>query len=287
MFGYVRPLKSDLLVKEFSYYRAVYCGLCKQIGREYGQAARLTLGYDLTMLAVLLLSLSDEPREIRPETCVLNPIRKKPVMQEHTILSACAALSVILVWYKASDDTSDGKRWQGNAVHLALRSAYEKAAGHFETLIPRIETELRTLADIEAGPPDLRAAECFGRLLGEIFSAAVQTVFSPDHPARQRPMIDAISLIGHDLGCWIYLVDAIDDWQEDTDNGRWNPLGGRSRTEACAQASERLEQLERSLDLTAALLPYQQDSGIIRNIIIDGLPDMRRQIIAGTKPGRL
>lgn len=287
MFGYVRPLKSDLLIKEFSYYRSVYCGLCKQIGRDYGQMARLTLGYDLTMLAALLLSLSDAPREVRPETCILNPIRKKPVLQEHAVLSVCAALSVILVWYKATDDTTDGKRWQGSGVQLVLRRAFSKASGRFESLIPRIETELKVLADYESGPSDIAASEPFGRLLGHIFRAAAETVFNPGHPCRQRPVIDAIDLIGHDLGCWIYLLDAIDDWQDDTDNKRWNPFGGRSRSEACEQADERLRQLEASLDRTAALLPYHQDSGIVRNIIVDGLPDMRRHIISGTKPERL
>jgi hypothetical protein len=55
MFGYVRPLKPELLVREFSRYKSIYCGICKQIGHDYGQLPRLALGYDLTLLAVLLL----------------------------------------------------------------------------------------------------------------------------------------------------------------------------------------------------------------------------------------
>ena len=41
MFGYVRPYKSEMLVREFEQYKAVYCELCRVLGREYGLLARL------------------------------------------------------------------------------------------------------------------------------------------------------------------------------------------------------------------------------------------------------
>ncbi len=41
MFGYVRPLKPELLVREYSQYKAVYCQLCRVLGQEYGPLAGL------------------------------------------------------------------------------------------------------------------------------------------------------------------------------------------------------------------------------------------------------
>ena len=35
MFGYLQIEKEELLVKEFETYKAVYCGLCKQMGKDY------------------------------------------------------------------------------------------------------------------------------------------------------------------------------------------------------------------------------------------------------------
>ena len=29
MFGYVKPLSDELLVKEHNFYRATYCGICR------------------------------------------------------------------------------------------------------------------------------------------------------------------------------------------------------------------------------------------------------------------
>lgn len=77
MFGYIKPFKGMLRVCEYETYKAVYCGLCKQLGREYGPFARLTLSYDFTFLALLDLSLSGEHLAFAPGRCMLNPGSEK------------------------------------------------------------------------------------------------------------------------------------------------------------------------------------------------------------------
>ena len=64
MFGYIRPAKGDLKVKEFELYRSIYCGLCKQLGRAYGPFARMTLSYDFAFLSLLHM-------EVNGQTCLL------------------------------------------------------------------------------------------------------------------------------------------------------------------------------------------------------------------------
>ena len=46
MFGYIKPAKAELKVKEWEAYQGIYCGLCKQLARRYGWFARMTLNYD-------------------------------------------------------------------------------------------------------------------------------------------------------------------------------------------------------------------------------------------------
>ena len=36
MFGYVRPFKGEMLVKEYDAYKGVYCQLCRALGKYYG-----------------------------------------------------------------------------------------------------------------------------------------------------------------------------------------------------------------------------------------------------------
>ena len=56
MFGYIRAAKPEMRIKEFELYKAVYCSLCKELGKSYGFLARLTLSYDFTFLALLNMS---------------------------------------------------------------------------------------------------------------------------------------------------------------------------------------------------------------------------------------
>lgn len=62
MFGYVKAYKPELKVRDYEQYKAVYCSLCKTLGREYGLFARLTLSYDFTFAALLRLALSANAR---------------------------------------------------------------------------------------------------------------------------------------------------------------------------------------------------------------------------------
>ena len=57
MFGYIRIAKPELKVKEYEMYKAIYCSLCRELGRSYGFLSRLTLSYDFTFLALLNMSL--------------------------------------------------------------------------------------------------------------------------------------------------------------------------------------------------------------------------------------
>ena len=65
MFGYVRPFKGEMLVKEYDAYKGVYCGLCKALGDHYGVLARFALSYDCTFYA--LLALNERGAALRAE----------------------------------------------------------------------------------------------------------------------------------------------------------------------------------------------------------------------------
>ena len=76
MFGYVKAYKPELKVRDYEQYKAVYCSLCKTLGREYGLFARLTLSYDFTFAALLRLALSGECPGFHKSRCPFNPFAK-------------------------------------------------------------------------------------------------------------------------------------------------------------------------------------------------------------------
>lgn len=59
VFGYIKPVKAELKVKEWEAYQGIYCGLCKQLAERYGLFARMTLNYDFVFLAVLDMGLRE------------------------------------------------------------------------------------------------------------------------------------------------------------------------------------------------------------------------------------
>ena len=61
MFGYIRPEKTECKLREYEYYRGVYCGLCRSLGKCTGQCSRMMLGYDFTFMALVRLAL-EEPK---------------------------------------------------------------------------------------------------------------------------------------------------------------------------------------------------------------------------------
>lgn len=286
MFGYIRPFKPELLIRQWTYYQSAYCGLCKQIGREYGQLPRLTVTYDLTFLVLLGMAFSEQPAMTNQAGCILNPVKKKTVMEGNSLLDFCADVSVLLAWYKGRDDKRDGNAIRGAAAGVAFRRAGTRAKLKRPELDSLISRNLADLTEIEKGKPDLMAAECFGNLLSGIFGLAIPLFFDR-HDEKNKAQADAVRLLGKDLGRWIYLIDAIDDLSSDRDNGNWNPFLQMDRNDVQLKGSGLLAEIEESLDRTAALLEYRRDAGLVSNIIQLGLPSVREQIFGGCSLRRL
>jgi hypothetical protein len=106
--------------------------------------------------------------------------------------------------------------------------------------------------------------------------------------ASDDPAIQAgLSRFGYHLGSWIYLLDAIDDRENDCNNGSWNPFATLDPVIAQEKARALLEQHEMEMDRVAALLPYDRDAGLMGNIITVGLLAARDTILAGRRLGKI
>ena len=133
MFGYVRPMRAELKVREFEAYRSCYCGLCRVLKEEYGARARMVLNYDFTFLAMLLWE-PDVPFEIRKDRCAVMPCRKHCACRTGESLRLSAGYSVILAWWKLCDTVEDEglfKALAARGARLWIRRAYRKAREQF------------------------------------------------------------------------------------------------------------------------------------------------------------
>lgn len=282
MFGYVRPYIPELKVKDHEFYRSVYCGLCRAMGKTTGQLSRFTLNYDFVFLSMVLLLANGEPFEIKRGRCIAHPFKSRAYVENNATLSRVASLSALLVYYKTRDDAEDEKGFKKLAAKIALpflANACKRAKNPAE-LEEKIKEKLDALALLEKEntPSPDPVATVFGELLGEIARAGS---LSPD---------DALSRIlyrvGYHTGRWIYAADALDDMEDDKKRGSYNPYllsFGGTPTEAEKALIGRslileLDELEKAI----ALLDTggrELLSDIIENVLYIGLPHITEKSV--------
>ena len=141
MLGYVKIDKGELKVREYEVYCGYYCGICKSIGRRYGQLPRMALSYDAAFLAILLASIEDAPDAPLQEHCVVHPIKKKTMIYNRAVDYA-GDVMLLLAWYKLLDDAKDENRFYAKATMVLLRSIYRDLRKQYPDLCKGIEENL-------------------------------------------------------------------------------------------------------------------------------------------------
>lgn len=277
MFGYVRPARGELKVREWEEYNAAYCGLCHALGRRYGFFPRLFLNYDFTFLAMLLAQPAQRPKT-EGRRCIACPHKKKCVLVSEPGLDIAADESVILTYHQLRDKVDDSGFWKGLAARILaflLRPAYRKAAAYrpdFDRVVVASLERLHTLE--QAACPTLdEPADTFAVLLR---AAAPDT----GDPHRDRAMGQLL----YHVGRWIYLLDAWDDWEEDRVKGSYNPLPLRFPDGVAAHRAEIRATLDRSVDMAISaynLMDFGCWEPILGNILCIGLPAVEEAVFRG------
>lgn len=257
MFGFVTAAVQRLEEEDMRRYRGWYCGLCRALEAVCGQQARLLLNYDMTFLTMLLSSVYGLDETETEATCAAHP--RKPHTEIRTRASDYAAdMNVILMYYKLLDDWHDDK----NPAARAAAAVYARKCAELSEKYPRqsgaIVTCLERLNDLEKDGecnPDL-PANCFGRLMGELF------IMEEGLPHEQE-----LRAFGRTLGRFIYILDAATDLRADLRRRRYNPLTGLEADEI----PDMLQVMGGDFMRTYQRLPVTKDRAVIDNILREGI----------------
>ncbi len=208
MFGYVNIYKDELKIKDYNTYRAYYCGLCKMLGRKHNQLVRLALNYDFTFLAVMADSLFEEPCEISMQGCVRKLGKRQTVKNAHS-LEFAADMNVLLAYYKLMDDIRDSHSLKALLSVFPFWVRYLSIRKKHKDICDVTSTSLMRLSFLEDTKCDIidKAANEFAVILKAMFKEA-----NPD-----------LEKFGYMLGRIIYIMDALDDMDEDYQKSRYNP----------------------------------------------------------------
>lgn len=278
MFGYVRPVLNRLDEGQRDAYQSAYCGLCHTLGRRHGFLARFTLQYDFTFLAILLTAGETENRPLC-RRCPAHPLRRARTCLGGGQMEAAADQSMILTYYKLSDDVDDRNDVTSlpyRFVRRLFRRSYRRAAKAQPEFDAQVREGLGRLRQLEGErSPELdRTADAFARILSSASAAY------PEGSLMRRTLGELL----YHLGRWIYLMDAWDDLAEDKKHGRYNPLDARFQ----GLAPEEKEYLNttaahsaRLAGAAANLMELGSWEPIVENILYLGLPTVQSAVLDG------
>jgi len=279
MFGYIRPASGELKVKEYNFYRAVYCGLCRSLKSNAGCIAPFTLSYDFVFLALVRGALVGDDITVCERRCAVHPFGKRPCAGFGQ-LDLTAAMSAVTIESKLEDDRADGDLGiKALAFPFArhMRKTAEKRAHLNDDLRSTVSDACRRLRErekAEVPPTPDEAAEFSGEMTAALFE------YGLDGTAAR-----IAHEIGRHIGRWIYLIDAADDYERDMKKGSFNPFRGeeddmwkqRLKTalllelDAASRAVELIDFTDRSVE------------AIVKNTIYLGMPETAERILSGNK----
>ena len=280
MFGYISIERQELRVKEYETYKALYCGLCRHLGKTYGVFAKFVLNYDLTFVTLISAALSKRIPCYERKRCRVNPLKKCSYCKDDgEVQSLAAAATVALFDLKVEDNIKDGNLFNRlcfGFVRLFSKWWTKKAYKIHPRLKPIVDgyREEQTLAEKDPDCGLDKASEPTAKVVSGILSLI-------ECEEKYRFVLERM---GYCLGKWIYLCDAADDIEKDIKKGNFNPiikdlLGAKDIKQA---TRDRVEPLMNNCWTECAkyseLLEFYKFKSIIDNILYEGLQKRQSKI---------
>ena len=283
MFGYVRYDIADLRVKDLMLYKALYCGLCKGIAKSCGQMARIGLSYDVTFLSALLHNMTGTDVTIEQKNCFEHAIKKRPIAKVDPLTRELGALNTVLVYFKLGDDVRDKERGKGRI--LWFKKGYSRAKKEYPELLEIVTAYMQeqTEAEKRASSPEI-AADPSARMMVNLSR----------HFLGEKASESSDELF-YALGKWVYLIDALDDYDKDKKRGSFNPFvteyGAESKQKLLEEHKEEISFLFDSMfyamreGLSGVKFYFNRD--LTDNVILRGLPLETKRVFEGGVPQKM
>ena len=274
MFGYIRPYRPYLREYEYEIYRGFYCGLCKDLGKNYGQIFRFFLSYDFTFLSLMCCSLSGNESIMKRQHCIAHPVKKRYCVCCGNDFDYTSAAAVISVYHKVCDEIADRGAVSGLFFRLlrkVMTKAYKKAARKLPVVAERVEYYMKMQGEIEQSRCTSIDMAC--EPTAQIMSVITENITDSSDQERRKHL----NRFGYHLGRFIYIADAHDDLEKDIKHHNYNPLS--LNYENIDSAKEfAVQNINMSLGQAAeAYLKcgFSKFRDILDNVVYLGLPKFR------------
>ena len=277
MFGYVRADTPYLYIKDDTLYRAMYCGVCKGIAEVCGHAARMGLSYDITFLSVILHNIKGVNVKIEKQHCLTHCIRSRQMAEVDELTRQLGALNTLLAYYKYTDDIEDGDGGRGK--RLFFKKGFKRAKQKYPEIEKIVRENLAEQSKTEKSKTESvdQAADATAKILAEFSDLVLE----------DKASVYTYNLF-YAVGKWIYLIDALDDYDKDRKKGAYNPFYFAYNAESKAdllkgKRGEEVKFVFHSIffDIRENLsqIPFRFNRDLSDNILLRGLPKTTKEIM--------
>ena len=208
MFGYLKldencPKDLNLL------YKKNYCYLCRCLDKHYGLISRFILSYDVSLF---LISVTKDSylRDVSNVTC-FNKEAKVSYDYEHS--KSIAALCLLLVYYKCEDDIHDNNSFKAKFIKFIYGSKFKKAKKDYPVMDQILKEYHEKMDRLEHSDSKLEIME-------DVFASMMVELAQKCFNLTDINRIKALSY----LSKWLYFIDALDDLDDDIEEGTFNYL---------------------------------------------------------------
>ena len=285
MFGYTVPIESVLSNNDRITYRNYYCETCHHLREEYGLIPTLTVNYEMTFAALFFNSILDEGEKIhyvpKNHFCIWRH------SASHTeLMHKLTAYSVLVANNSLLDDKMDnGSSLKANLGLLGLNRAIIKAKTEFPEYNDAILKGYEKLREIED------SGECDPIVMGR-YSA--QSMIDVLELMLGDKFDDRMHELFRSLGIWVYVMDAIEDIDDDMLEGTYNPFiasnpGMKNKKDFVKNniflVGETMGKVIGMIQSAYSSLrnDIRYNGDILDNIIYQGIPYSAHRIIRGDK----
>ena len=211
MFGYFNPRNSVNSFRRIrNYYKSYYCSTCKALQYNYGYFSKLLLSYDIAIIA-MFLNLDIRHTKVFKLSCLIycGCFKSIPINKEWKLI---AALNILTFAEKLKDNLNDDNSIFAIFTMMFFKQSIKNASKDFPIMAKTINEGYLRIVEYEKQNMDVYTMMY---LFSEFMIKALK--FNIDISKQQEIFIIAIAK-------WIYLIDALDDYNSDSKKKRFNPF---------------------------------------------------------------
>ena len=270
------PDKPYLYMKDDTLYKALYCGVCKSMGGKCGQRARFTLTYDIAFLSAIAHNIIGKDVVIKKSRCIAHPITRRPIAKPDEISDTLGCVNIILAYYKLKDDIADENK--GNLKSVIFKKGYKKAKKLYPNIDKIVKDCYTNLVKLEKENSDSvdMVSDCFAVMLQGIS----KEVFKDKATENTNALMYAV-------GKWIYLIDALDDYDKDVKSSNYNVFRLSYKAESYSDLIAKYENeiififsgIFAQISENFNLIKSYFNNDLVSNILFRGIPKKTQTII--------